>query len=115
MPATTVVPSATLGRIGGATGGPNQGHLVYAVNQQRWWFFTAIGQTSDSGTATGAGQSTTVLADTSKARTVNQWVDYTVWLTGGTGAGQLCHNGSNTATTPRLHATAAPTCATAPA
>src|SRR5260370_18252270 len=99
MPATTVVPSATLGRIGGATGGPNQGHLVYAVNQQRWWFFTAIGQTSDSGTATGAGQSTTVLADTSQAWTVNQWVDYTVWLTGATTAAQLGHICSTTPTT----------------
>src|SRR5260370_35462659 len=86
---SVLVPSATLGRIAGATGGPNQGHLVFSVNQQRWWFFTAIGAIVDSGTATGAGQSTTALTDTSKAWTTNQYTDYTVWLTGGTGARQL--------------------------
>jgi hypothetical protein len=40
--ATTVVDSATLGSVKGASGSGTQGHLVYAVNSARWWFFTWI-------------------------------------------------------------------------
>lgn len=51
-----------------------------------------------SGTATGAGQSSTVLQDTGKAWTVNAYVGHYVVITGGTGVGQAHVITANTAT-----------------
>ena len=50
-----------------------------------------------SGTSTGTN-STTTLNNTGKAWTVNQWANFQVRITGGTGAGQVRTISSNTAT-----------------
>src|SRR5215472_9880852 len=98
MASSILIASGTLGRVPGATGAAYQSHLVFAVNSQRWWFFTAIGVSSASGTATGAGQSTSQLVDTSQSFTVNAFTNFLLWFTGGTGAGQVIRLTGNTAT-----------------
>ena len=95
---TTIVPSSVLGPIPGATGGATQGHLVYAAYSGRWWFFT-FGGVLDSGTATGAGQSTAQLVDNSKSWTSSQYLGASCILTGGTGVGQVFEIGANTSNT----------------
>ena len=52
-----------------------------------------------TGVATGAGQSTTTLVDTTKTWTVNEYAGATLQLTSGTGSGQTATVVSNTATT----------------
>lgn len=64
--------------------------------------YSAAGATSGgfifaSGTSTGTNTSTT-LNNTGKAWTVNQWTNYQVRITSGTGAGQIRIISSNTAT-----------------
>jgi hypothetical protein len=95
---STVVPSSTLGPIPGASGGATQGHLVYGQYSGRWWFFT-FGGVLDSGTATGTGQSTAQLRDSSKSWTSNQFLAASCVLTGGAGAGQVFEIGPNTSDT----------------
>jgi hypothetical protein len=91
----TIVSSSTLGAIKGATGGIAQGHLVYAANTGRWWFFTYVGKV-DSGTATSGSKSQ--LADTGKTWTAGQYLGYACIITGGTGSGQAFTIGNNTST-----------------
>lgn len=55
------------------------------------------GSETDTGTSTG-GNSSTTLNKTGAGWTVNQWTNYTVLITGGTGVGQTRTIGSNTAT-----------------
>lgn len=95
----TLIASGSLGRMPGATGSSTQGHLVYAVNSGVWYFFTVTAVASDSGTATGATQSTTQFQDTSKSWTVNQWANFYLYETGGTGSGQVITIASNTSNT----------------
>ena len=59
------------------------------------WDFTAY-MSIATGTATAGGAST--LTNTGKAWTVNQWTNYQIRITGGTGAGQIRTIASNTAT-----------------
>lgn len=95
----TVVASGVLGWVKGATGsGAQGGHLFYAKNRQRWVFIT-YGTHLDSGTATGAGQSTSQLVDTSKNWGAGAFYGASVIFTGGTGAGQIVEIGNNTSTT----------------
>ncbi|MBP9802470.1 hypothetical protein KBC40_02690 [Patescibacteria group bacterium] len=53
---------------------------------------------SVTGTATWVSDSSFLLIDTSKAWTTNMWANYLVKITSGTGAGQVRHIASNTAT-----------------
>lgn len=48
-----------------------------------------------TGTSSGSN-GTTTLADTTKTWTLNQWYNYYVWITGGTGSGQIRLIASNT-------------------
>src|SRR5215472_3906535 len=98
MPSSTLIASGTLGRVPGSTGASYQSHLVFAANSQRWWYFTAVGASSASGTATGSGQSTSQLVDTSKSFTANAFTNFSLWFTGGTGANQVIRLTGNTAT-----------------
>lgn len=91
----TLVSSATLDNVPGASGTSQGGHLVFAVNSNRWWFFTWAGKL-DSGTASSG--STSQLTDNTKSWTTNQFLGRTCIITGGTGSGQSFIIGSNTAT-----------------
>jgi hypothetical protein len=64
---------------------------AYAANPTNW--------NTGTGVATGAGQSTTSLVDTTKAWTPGQWIGATLSLTTGTGAGQTATVTANTANT----------------
>ncbi len=96
MGVSTIVSSAALGNVKGATGPAQQGHLIYAKNTGRWWFFTWTGVV-DSGTATSG--STAQLVDTGKSWTSNQYLGYGCVITGGTGAGGWFTIGLNTSNT----------------
>jgi hypothetical protein len=52
---------------------------------------------NDSGTATVTGSSTRALGDTTKTWTVDQWANFELWTTGGTGNGQQRRILGNTA------------------
>lgn len=93
--ATTIVPSSALGPIPGATGGATQGHLIHDAYSGRWWLPT-WGGVLDSGTATGAGQSTAQLQDTNKSWPVNAFLGASCILTSGPGAGEVFEIGPNT-------------------
>src|SRR5215467_7782036 len=108
----TLVASSALGRVPGATGGPTQSHLVYAVNNTRWWFFSAKGTNSVSSTLQGT-QSTSAVQDTTQSWTTDQWASFTVWITAGTGVNQVGRINSNTSNTLTLDI--ATTWATTPA
>jgi hypothetical protein len=94
--AVTLLDHATLGQMPGASGGMGQNHLIYAANTARWWFFTLNGAPIYTGTATGG--TTGGLDDSTKAWTTGALVGAVVIFTGGPGAGQIAHIGSNTAT-----------------
>ncbi len=95
MTAAVVVPSATLGRVPGATGSGTQSHFVWAANTGRWWFFTWHASAVLSGTAS-SGSTTTLVAS---GFTSGALVGFTLFLTGGAGAGQVVEIASNTTTT----------------
>lgn len=53
---------------------------------------------ADSGTSTNDTNDSTTLYDTGQAWTINEYADYYLWITGGTGANQIRAIASNTAT-----------------
>lgn len=58
--------------------------------------FSSLGDSFATGTATAGG--TTTLTNSAKTWTVNQWANYQIRITGGTGVGQVRTVASNTAT-----------------
>jgi hypothetical protein len=96
--AVTILDYATLGPINGASGGSMSGHLLYAVNTGRWWFFT-YGTVLASGTATGGTTQTLVDSGASFTTALN---GRSVVIVAGTGAGNAFEVTRSSATTLRL-------------
>jgi hypothetical protein len=96
--AATIIDYATLGPVNGASGGSMSGHLLYAVNTGRWWFFT-YGTVLASGTATGGTTQTLVDSGASFTTALN---GRTVVIVAGTGAGHSFEVTRSSATTLRL-------------
>jgi hypothetical protein len=96
--AVTILDYATLGPINGASGGSMSGHLLYAVNTGRWWFFT-YGTVLASGTATGGTNQTLVDSGAAFTTALN---GRTVVIIAGTGAGNAFEVTRSSATTLRL-------------
>jgi len=72
----------------------------YLLRSHLWGFATVSGYLvpdaeTVSGTSTGSNGALT-LADTTKTWTLNQWAGYYVWITAGTGTGQVRLIASNT-------------------
>jgi hypothetical protein len=96
--AATILDYATLGPINGASGGSMSGHLLYAVNTGRWWFFT-YGTVLASGTATGGTNQTLVDSGAAFTTALN---GRSVVIVAGTGAGNAFEVTRSSATTLRL-------------
>jgi hypothetical protein len=96
--AATILDYATLGPINGASGGSMSGHLLYAQNTGRWWFFF-YGTVLASGTATGGTNQTLVDSGASFTTALN---GRTVVIIAGTGAGNAFEVTRSSATTLRL-------------
>jgi hypothetical protein len=96
--AVTILDYATLGPINGASGGSMSGHLLYAVNTGRWWFFT-YGTVLASGTATGGTNQTLVDSGAAFTTALN---GRSVVIVAGTGAGNAFEVTRTSATTLRL-------------
>lgn len=91
----TLLSTTTLDNVRGATGASQSGHLVYAANSGRWWFFTWAGKLASGTFSSGSASQGT---DNTQSWTTNQFLGRTCIITGGTGSGQSFIIGNNTAT-----------------
>ena len=102
VPITNALPTCVI-EIEGCTIGESSNPVRSYLGAVPYAYFLASSPTTNwakgTGVATGAGQLTTALVDTTKTWTVNEYAGATLRLTSGTGSGQTATVISNTATT----------------